>query len=92
MGASKIVKNREESMIVQEITHAQLYDLLSEGCCPSGDNMISVCPKMYADGEYKCIVHESGNVQLTPEAVVKLFKADVYYCDDVKLILVDDGE
>ena len=86
--ASKIINNTEK-MTVIEITYSQLYDLLSEGCCPSGDNMISVCPQMYADGNYKCIVHDSGDVQLTPEAVVKLFKEDVVVDGDLKLKLVE---
>jgi hypothetical protein len=43
---------------------------------------------MYADGNYKCIVHDSGNVQLTPEAVVKLFKKDVVVDGDLKLKLI----
>lgn len=85
--ASKIINNTEK-MTVIVITYSQLYDLLSEGCCPNGDNMISVCPQMYADGNYKCIVHDSGNVQLTPEAVVKLFKEDVVVDGDLKLKLI----
>ena len=86
---SKIIKNNEEGMTVVEVTHSQLYDLISEGCCPHGDNMISVCPQMYENGSYKCIVHDTGNIQLTPESVIKLFKKDVVVDGDVKLKLVD---
>lgn len=86
MGASKIVKNSKKKVITVYVTREQLYDLLFEGCTPNGDNMISVYPNIYTESD-GCAVHENGNIQITGEAVVTLFKEDSYWDNNIKLIL-----
>lgn len=86
MGASKIVKNSEDKFMIVQVTMEQLYDLLSERCTPNGDNMISVFPNIYTESD-GCVVHDNGNIQLTGEAVVTLFKEDSYWSGNLKLVL-----
>jgi len=86
MGASKILKNAKQKVMIVNVSREQLYDLISEGCTPNGDNMISVFPNIYTEGD-GCIVHDNGNIQLTGEAVVTLFKEDSYWDNNIKLIL-----
>lgn len=86
MGASKIVKNSKKKVMIVLVTKEQLYDLMSEGCTPNGDNMISVYPNIYTESD-GCVVHENGNIQITGEAVVTLFKEDSYWDNNIKLVL-----
>jgi hypothetical protein len=48
--------------------------------------MISVYPNIYTESD-GCAVHENGNIQITGEAVVTLFKEDSYWDNNIKLIL-----